>query len=251
MAPVGLYDRLWFNCDAPRSRVQCAHPRVPEDEANLAFQALERFAKALGRRLSVEITIEKHIPVAAGLGGGSSDAAAVLRFLNQYWQAPFTQDDLVAMGADIGADVPFFVGGKPALASGIGEHLTPWEGLPPYQVLLVFPRFEVSTAGVFKNLNLRLTKCEKKLKYSPFKNQVFDISRHLCNDLEAVTASDFPDITVIKAMLLRCGADGALMSGSGPTVFGLFTDPHRALCAYHALSQHAAWQLFLVDLRVA
>ena len=250
MAPVGLYDRLWFNFDTAHNRVHCRHPDVPENEKNIAYKAVERFVHAWGRPLRVEITIEKHIPVAAGLGGGSSDAAAVLHSLNQYCQAPFTTTQLIRIGAEIGADVPFFVLGQPALATGIGEHLTPWEGLPSCQVLLIFPRFEVPTGRVFKNLNLRLTKCEKKLKYSPFKKQDFDISRQLCNDLEAVTASNFPDIIVIKAMLLRFGALGALMSGSGPTVFGLFTDPLRARCAYNALSQNTAWQLFLVDLLV-
>ncbi len=132
----------------------------------------------------------------------------------------------------------------------MGEKLEPYEGLKPFKVLLVYPGFEVSTAEMYKTINLRLTKCGKKFNNQSFNNQSFDIVNHLCNDFETVAESKYPEIAVIKDALLKHGAKGALMSGSGSAVFGLFFDSDKARRAYRVLSQHRRWQLFLADVIV-
>ncbi|MCG6906396.1 MAG: 4-(cytidine 5'-diphospho)-2-C-methyl-D-erythritol kinase, partial [Desulfobacteraceae bacterium] len=217
MCAIGLYDRVSLRFGGRGIRVSCDHPAVPEDDRNLVHRAASRFFDRLGVLPGVTIRIDKRIPVAAGLGGGSSDAAAVLGGLNRAFGRPFTSELLQPMALAVGADVPFFLTGKPALATGVGEHLEPVTGLVPYHVLTVCPDLKVSTAAVYKNLNLGLTKCEKKLKQLHLKTERFDALHFLCNDLETVTIRNFPQLNEIKKALLGLGAAGALMSGSGPT----------------------------------
>jgi len=248
MCGIKLYDTISLDVGYHGTTISCAHPDVPEDESNLAYKAVNVFQKALGRYAGVKIIIEKQIPVAAGLGGGSSNAAAVLSGLNRYHGYPFSKDDLMAMGLSVGADVPFFLYNKPAIASGVGEKLTHCHGLQNLKVLLVFPGFGVSTAHVYKSLNLGLTKCKKKLKQVLLNHLNFDPRYHLCNDLETVVASRYPFISAAKETLLDLGATGALMSGSGPTVFGLFSDLERAKAASLTLSKHSKWRFYLADM---
>jgi 4-diphosphocytidyl-2-C-methyl-D-erythritol kinase len=248
MCCIGLFDTITLAFGVPEISVACDHPQVPEDESNLAFQAADLFFKRLDRAEGVSIAINKQIPVAAGLGGGSSNAAAVLAGLNRHYTRPFSQTELMAMGRAIGADVPFFIYQKPALATGIGDQLDHYEGLSPHKVLIVNPGFGVSTETVYKNFNLGLTKCKKKLNLFSFKNKDFDVERHLCNDLEMVVANQYPEVIEAKKALLKNGAAGGLMSGSGPTVFGLFSDAGRARKAKAILSQNDNWQLFLTDM---
>ena len=248
MCCVGLYDTVSLTFGVKETSVSCSHPDVPEDETNLAFAAALLFFNTLNINESVTISIEKQIPVAAGLGGGSSNAAAVLLGLNRYYGDPFSQDKLMSMGFSIGADVPFFIFQRPALVSGIGEKLEAYQGLENLKILLIFPGFGVSTAKVYNNLNLGLTKCKKKLRTFLLSKQSFDPGCHLCNDLETTAASMYPDIFTVKEALLRHGALGALMSGSGSTVFGLFSDSDKALKANNALAENDKWQLYLVDM---
>ncbi len=248
MCPVDLYDRLELDFDTEGISVSCSHPDVPEDDTNLACRAarvfFDHFADA-PRRLRV--FLEKNIPVAAGLGGGSGNAAAVLTGLNRRFGYPFSEERLRSIGLVIGADVPFFIYGKPALARGIGDKIAPCPDLPDFKVVLIYPGISVSTARVYKNLNLRLTNCEKKLKNAIFKNRGFDFKDHLCNDLEAITASWHPEIAEAKEFLARNGADGVLMSGSGPTVFGVFGDPETARKAAERSAENKRWKVFLVN----
>jgi len=250
MCCIGIYDIVSLNFGAEKTAVSCSDPTVPKDSTNLAHRSARLFFKTLDIDESVNISIKKNIPIAGGLGGGSSNAAAVLLGLNRHYGYPFTRDELRTMGLKIGADVPFFIFQKPALASGIGEKLEAYEGLPLFHVVLIYPGFAVSTETTYKNLNLGLTKCKKKLKGFSFNKQYFNAAYHLCNDLESVTASKYPDIGEAKAELMRHGALGALMSGSGPSVFGLFSDPHTAKGANHALSKASKWQVFLADVIV-
>jgi 4-diphosphocytidyl-2-C-methyl-D-erythritol kinase len=144
--------------------------------------------------------------------------------------------------------VPFFIFQKPAIATGIGEKLEAYQNLKNLKILLVFPDISVSTADVYKKLNLGLTKCEKKLKSFLLNKQRFDPRYHLCNDLEAVTASTYPVIKTVKEALLSHGALGALMTGSGPTIFGLFSDSNAALKASQALFRIHKWETYLADM---
>jgi len=138
--------------------------------------------------------------------------------------------------------------GKPVLAKGIGEKLEVLNGLSSYKVLLVYPGFGISTAEIYKKFDFGLTKCKKKLKQSLLKNRIFDASCDLCNDLETVVIPKYPDILAAKEALLTHGALGALMSGSGSTVFGLFSDHDKASAANQVLSKNSEWQLFLTDM---
>jgi 4-diphosphocytidyl-2-C-methyl-D-erythritol kinase len=248
MCAISLFDRLTLRFGGRGIRVFCDHPAVPEDDANLAHCAASRFLDRLGASPGVTIRIDKQIPVAAGLGGGSSDAAAVLAGLNQVFGQPFGPEILQGMALTIGADVPFFLKAEPALATGIGERLQPVAPLVPYHVLTVCPDLSVPTAEVYKNLNLGLTKCEKKLKKLHLKTERFDALCFLCNDLETVTIVNFPQINEIKKALLGLGANGALMSGSGPTVFGLFADAGKAARAFGTLSQRRELNVHLSEM---
>ena len=258
MCPLALYDILTLCTGGKGIVVVCDHPGVPQDASNLAARAAHLFLKTVfaGTALPISgltIHIDKKIPVGAGLGGGSSDAAAVLMALNDYFGQPLALPALATLGTRLGADVPFFIRGAPALATGIGDRLEPFVHLTPWTALLVYPNEAVSTAWVYKNLNLRLTKDEKKLSKFHFDGRLFNVNEHLVNDLEPVTERAFPVIKAIKRMLLAHGAAGAMMSGSGSTVFGLFADPERAISACTALrdnQQNKNWTLYVADLLI-
>jgi 4-diphosphocytidyl-2-C-methyl-D-erythritol kinase len=188
----------------------------------------------------VAIRIVKQIPAAAGLGGGSADAAAVLLALDGLLGTGLSRGELQALGVRLGADVPFFLCGEMAAwATGIGERLEPWRGLPPCWLVLVNPRFAVSTAWVYGNL--QLTDPRGMSKIPRFPERVDDLGGMLRNDLEQVTASRHPEIAAIKARLLAAGALGALMSGSGPTVFGVFAAPAAAEEAAASARDNGWW----------
>ncbi len=257
MCCVALYDRLQLKIGVSKDRIECNHPEVPADATNLAMKAVTLFNQTLSRDTdihprNVSVQLDKQIPVGGGLGGGSSDAATVLTGLNRFHGNPFDRDRLMALAVGLGADVPFFVDRRPAVASGIGERLAPYHGLPSLGALLVYPDIAISTAEVFKNLKLGLTKSKKKLRYLPFKNGKFSANHHLHNDLEAEVIRRFPVIAKIKKMLRDQGAIGSMMTGSGSTVFGLFSDEAAAksagkrLCLLDAWS--GAWQAYATRL---
>lgn len=250
MCRIGLCDTVSMTFGVKNTSVSCNHPDVPDDETNLAFIASKLFFNALNLDDGVEIYIDKNIPVAAGLGGGSSNAATVLAGLNRFYGAPFSMEKLISMGGLIGADVPFFLFKKPAIATGIGEKLNVYNGLKNYKILLVYPEFKISTSQVYKKLNLGLTNCKKKLRYSFSKYRDFDAKQHLCNDLETVAELEYPEVLIIKETLVRHGASGALMTGSGPTVFGLFPDDDTADNAMRMLEKNVNWRICLTDLLV-
>ena len=248
MCCVTLFDTIYLHFGGKKIEIESSHPHIPLDETNLAHKAAARFLKYLGVYSGVKITIEKSIPVAAGLGGGSSNAASVLTGLNHHYGYPFSRDRLMSMGFSLGADVPFLLFQQPALVTGIGEKLEAYPDPLPYHVILVHPGFRVSTAEVFQNLNLRLTKCKKKFTRATLKKTGYNISSHACNDLEAVTTARYPVIKSFKEQLLKQGASGVLMSGSGPTVFGLFTDQNKADKAMQAIGRHSRWNAYPVEI---
>jgi 4-diphosphocytidyl-2-C-methyl-D-erythritol kinase len=256
--PVGLYDRLVLT-PASRISISCAAAQVPNDETNLAHRAATRFFRAVEARgvrgglpglKGVHIELEKQIPVGAGLGGGSSDAAAVLKGLNQICGNPFGSDYLRSLALSLGADVPFFIEPRSAIATGIGERLEPFNNLPKYHAIIIFPGIHTATAEVYKKLKLRLTKQQKKISNFVFTGQDFDARRHLVNDLETVTENHHPEIQAAKTMLRQKGAVGALMSGSGSSVFGLFSAEQEARQALAALPPRKGWEFYLAPLLV-
>lgn len=249
--PLSLADRVDLRFDAPGLRLRCDHPEVPDGPANLAWKAAERFFEAARLPPAAGVVLHKRIPVAAGLGGGSSDAASVLAALNRAFGHPLAPDRLHRIAAGLGADVPFFLQGGPALAAGVGDRLRPVRGLPPrWVILLTFP-FAVPTAEVYKNLNLALTNCSKVTKsFTLVDGRMVGGFPPLCNDLETVTAARHPEIERAKARLRSAGAENALMSGSGPTVFGLFRSEAEARRAEDALSGQEDWGVLSAELRV-
>lgn len=251
MCCVTLYDEISLQIGEGKTiDIHCSHPCAPADATNLAHRAASLFQRKLDTAMGVTIHLTKNIPVAAGLGGGSGNAASVLLALNAFYEHPFSKAQLMEMGLMLGADVPFFVFQKPAIATGIGEILQAFEGALPYHVLLLYPGFSVSTREIYQNLNLALTKDKKKPTSNHLKLSRFNPEHHLFNDLERVAAQQYPEINRTKKKLLNLGAVGALMSGSGPTVFGLFEDIHTAKSAKQRLSRDKELQdirMFLVD----
>jgi 4-diphosphocytidyl-2-C-methyl-D-erythritol kinase len=256
MACIDLCDRIVLTYTGRGIRLSCSAPGIPADESNLAFRAAELFRNAYRQRrgqlpfAGLAIQLHKTIPAGAGLGGGSSNAATILKALNNQAPAPLCPRHLAALGLQLGADVPFFLHGEPSLATGIGEQLMPWTGLPAYPLVVVYPGRGLATGEIYRSLNLRLTNCEKKLKGIVLNQGIFDAAVHLCNDLESVAMRRCPDIALIKKELHRLGALGALMSGSGSSVFGLFTSADEARNARLRLTAHAEWQVFQAKVMV-
>jgi 4-diphosphocytidyl-2-C-methyl-D-erythritol kinase len=238
---VGLYDEVTVARGDWGITVRCDNSAVPSGEGNIAWKAAAAMLKLSERNTGLSIEIRKAIPVAAGLGGGSGDAAAVLAAANRLLGAGLNREQLAEVGAGLGMDVPFFFYGPTALARGRGEVLSKLTTLPKFWVLLVNPGFETSTAWVYKNLNLRLTKkvdCNKIAGLA-----VRSIAESLHNDLETVTATMHPMINRIKGALLARGAIGACMSGSGPTVFGMFETEEACRAAAKSISGEG-WKLY-------
>ncbi len=214
-------------------RTNCGY--LPVDEGNIAYKAAKLMIETYGITEGVEINIEKNIPVAAGLAGGSTDAAAVLNGMNQLWELDIKRKELMTISKPLGADVPFCVLGGAALAEGIGERLTPITGLEYAWVVLAKPNLCVSTADVYKNLDLSSIKERPKMDLllkAMKENDLQIVSQNLCNVLESVTERMYPIIKDIKRKLYEYQALGSLMSGSGPTVFGFYKDYQKAKSAY-------------------
>ena len=229
MQKLQLYDTITLEIfhDARQVEFFCADPTVPHDTNNLAARAAEAFfaVSREGVGFGVKICLKKSIPVAAGLGGGSSDAGTVLRGLNVFFNHEFNEEELINIARPLGADVPFFaVDHDAVVARGIGDIFHPVPSVDHCSFILVNPDIFVSTAWVFQNLTL--TSRMKNSKLSCFqKHKTVSLSpSEMQNDLERVTCAKHPEIERIKESLLAAGAWKALMSGSGPTVFGIFPD---------------------------
>jgi 4-diphosphocytidyl-2-C-methyl-D-erythritol kinase len=246
---ISLSDTLRISLKGREGISVCADsPGLPVDEGNLAYRAAAFLLEEAKARVGIELTIQKEIPISSGLGGGSSNAASTLMGLNRILELDFPEERLMEIGARIGADVPFFILGKPALATGIGEKLQPMEIRPPIWLVLVNPGWEVSTRWAYEGLNFELTKRPIHIKLPPFFNDIGQVVHILHNDLESVTIEAYPEIEGIKAELLSHGAEGSLMTGSGPTVFGMFGHKGRAKSAYQTLNAQYAerrWRVYL------
>ena len=223
MVKLDLADVLTVTRAASGVRLFVRGADLSEGDDNLVVRAARMFFQAADISGGAEFHLEKNIPVAAGMGGGSSDAAAALEGLNRLYSEPLSRDRLAELGLSLGADVPFFIHpGASARAEGIGEILTPGPILPEVYFLLLNPGWPLSTAWVFKNYNLKLTKHGRNHIYLDFNERSFTIGSVLHNDLEAVVLPRYPELSRMKERLIQAGATGALMTGSGPTVFGVF-----------------------------
>lgn len=246
MQPISLYDEMIF-CPAENGiTIHCPGSSVPENEHNTVFRAAAALLSQASCSSGIDITIHKRIPVAAGLGGGSSNAATTLATINDLMGIHYTREKLMTIGANIGADIPFFILGKSAWAFGIGDQLHAVDTIPLLWFVLINPGFEISTKMIYENFNLRLTKRAVKYK-CPALHTVEDLISELYNDLEKVTLGFHPELQRIKNHLMQNGALGALMSGSGPTVAGIFTEEKEALKAKEAIEniREEEWFVFV------
>lgn len=233
MQPVSLFDEIDIEAgDGEGISISSDNPALPLGAENLAHRAASAFLKKLGKTKSVSIRIKKRIPVGAGLGGGSSNAASVLMGLNELTGAGFDEASLMELGSVLGSDVPFFILKSGALAKGRGTELKRVK-LPEFGYILVNPGYHVSTAWVYGNLGLTKKLENNKLTYSAESfGDGLEAGGLLYNDLESVTLKEHPDLAEYKSILVENGALGALMSGSGPTVFGVYKDGESAQKAY-------------------
>ena len=223
MLPVGIYDQVDLELTEEEGiRLACASPGVPSDSGNLAWRAASLFIEEAGYTKGVSVRLDKSIPVGAGMGGGSADAGAVLTGLNRLLPGCVSEYRLHEMAVKLGADVPFFLYCRPALATGIGDCLQPVEGVPRYPLVLIKPPLSVSTRRVY--LSLKLTRMESRIKLPSFLARPWDLQNLIENDLESVTLAEYPLLSRIKLWMKEQGALESLMSGSGPTVFGVFRD---------------------------
>jgi 4-diphosphocytidyl-2-C-methyl-D-erythritol kinase len=239
--------------DEPGVVLRCPDSDLPEDRSNIVFRAAEAFLAACEcEKVGVSITLEKNIPVAAGLGGGSSDAGTVLVGLNRLLGAGFSVADLIALARPLGADVPFFVTDFGAVrAEGIGDQMSVVPSLKDCTFVLVNPGFPVSTRWVYEKYALTMADKDSKLLDSQKKISHF-LPYAGNNDLEQITLSSYPEVERLKQGLLSLGASSVLMSGSGPTVFGIFTDEDGGVStlarqAVHVLEQQNGIKVFVAQ----
>lgn len=232
MQSINLYDTIQIRKTKTEGvRLTANYSWLPTNEKNIAYRAAELFFEESGIRGGVAIEITKRIPVAAGLAGGSTDAAATLVGLNRLYETYYSKQKLMEMGLKLGADVPFCILRGTMLAEGIGEELTSLPSIPYTHVVIVKPPVSVSTATVYKNLNLDTIKKHPNTEtviQALEQRDVQQIAQNMANVLEEVTIPMHPIIEEIKEGLMAQGAMGAMMSGSGSAVFGLFNTKEAA-----------------------
>lgn len=235
MQSVGLYDKLTLKkITKDEILLNSNVGSLPNNEKNLVYKAISLIKQECGITSGVKADLEKNIPMAAGMAGGSTDAAAALIGMNKLFDLGLSQEKLMELGVKIGADVPYCIMGGTALSEGIGEVLTQLPPMPHCYILIAKPRISVSTRFVYENLEAN------KLPYHPDidgmieaikQDDLSGVTDRLSNVLETVTEKKYPIISQIKKAMVEAGALNSLMSGSGPTVFGIYEDQDTAMKA--------------------
>jgi len=246
---VDLCDELVLEKRKKGVVVTCDHPDCPTDESNLAFKAASMLLEEETTKEGVSIHINKKIPISAGLGGGSSNAAATLKGINQLYQLKLPDKKLHDLASRIGSDVPFFLYSGQALVKGRGEKIKPINIMyRDYWLVLVCPGFEVSTRWAYQNVKISLTKERKEFNLENLENGsvFFKALRSFRNDLEEVVSKRYPVVQKIKEILENSGALKSSMSGSGPTVYGVFDRKPQAEEVTKKLLR-GDWQIFLTQ----
>jgi 4-diphosphocytidyl-2-C-methyl-D-erythritol kinase len=250
LLPISLYDELSIGVASARSgrcdplrdvTVESDCSAAPGGPTNLAHRAACAFLDAVSLAATVDIRLHKEIPVGSGLGGGSSDAAAVVWGLNRALGSPLGLADLAALGAQIGADVPFFVHGRPARVAGIGEQVAPIDLPTPFHLVVCSNRCPLSTREVYARVDLSLTSGRLASSIQGFVSGRKPLSEILVNDLEAAVAQINPSVLSVKTALVANGAHGALLTGSGSAVFGIWPDSKSAIDAAVRLREVGLW----------
>lgn len=252
MQSIGIYDTIQLRItEEPGIRVVTSHPELPTGEDNLVYRAAKLLMDEFGIGRGLQIDLQKRIPVAAGLAGGSSDAASVLMGVNELFDLHLSQEDLMKRGVRLGADIPYCIMRGTALAEGIGEKLTRLPDAPECFVLLAKPGIHVSTGFVYGNLRADSLTDHPDIdgQTEAIRNgDFYRMAELMGNVLETVTVPAHPVIRKIQEEMMRLGAVNAMMSGSGPTVFGLFDSRERAQSAYETLRRETlAPEVFLTE----
>jgi 4-diphosphocytidyl-2-C-methyl-D-erythritol kinase len=244
MTQIDLWDDIYIDFSQKELSITCDHPDVPSDESNLAYKAVVLFYHWLKIKYGKEkkglfIEIKKRIPPGGGLGGGSSNAAALLIILNNYHKRPFSKAELMEMGLTLGADVPFFIFGNSAIAKGVGERLERVPNLRPYHLVLCDPGIAASTANVYKNIDFRLTLNQKYNMNTGLNvllgEQEFDARDQMHNDLEESACRLYPEIKETKEEMESLLRRRVVMTGSGSSLFALFSARDNANRGYEML----------------
>lgn len=240
MQTISIEDKITLAKTGRQISVLCDHPQVPQGNGNICHKAAEAFFEKTALEGGVIITIDKNIPVAAGLAGGSSDAAAVIKGLNLLYGTGLTQREMCEIGLKCGADVPYCIVAGTCRAKGIGEKLTKLPSFAGVYIVLVVPDFFVSTAWAYKNYDLNKTDekpCTEELISYIRGRDIKNTAERMANVLESVTAKKHPEIREIKNDIKKSGACGSVMSGSGPSVFGLFENEEKARIAFSVIRE--------------
>ena len=250
MQTVDIYDVLTFvKAPADVFRLSVDSAQIPDDDNNLVLKAARLLFTTAGIDAGVEVTLQKNIPVAAGMAGGSTDAAATLIGLNALYDLRFTTEQLQKIGVKLGADIPYCIMGGTALSQGIGEILRPLPAPPRAHLVIAKPDLMISTKYVYENLHANSLKVHPNIDgmIEALSNQdLIKMCSLMGNVLETVTEKENPIITQIKDLMKEQGATGALMSGSGPTVFSIFTEEEKARSCFQKIQEeNLAKQLFL------
>ena len=231
MQEIDLADNLQFEETQEGVKLECNNKNIPINQDNLVCKAANLILKECGIKKGVLINLEKNIPVGAGLGGGSSDAAATLKALNSLWEVGLNDGELMEFAAKLGSDIPFFINGKTSLCSGRGEVISPVTVRSRMDYLILFPQVHISTETIYKNLKIDLTKKRKDVSFfldALKHSEVIGISKLLFNRLEEVIFATYPDLLQVKSLLETFGFCGLSISGSGSAFFGLCNDRHQA-----------------------
>jgi len=234
MQTIGLFDMITVDKTADSIKLTSNLAYLPTNDKNIAYKAADLFFKTSKISGGAKIAIQKNIPVAAGLGGGSGNGGAVLCGLNMLYGKPFSDEELLKLGALLGADVPFCMEGGTCICRGIGEVMSSVCSMKPFTVLLVKPPVSVSTPEIYNRLDSEIiqTRPDTAAMISAIENNdIYSVSKKLSNVMEAVTVKMHPVISGIRTKMIMNGAIGARMSGSGPTVFGIFDDDKKAIAS--------------------
>jgi 4-diphosphocytidyl-2-C-methyl-D-erythritol kinase len=244
--PIRLFDTLWIEAGSNGPEIHCPdHPEL-ENESNLVLRTLRLLEKELSRPLPLSVRLQKKIPIGGGLGGGSSDSAAVFLGVNRLLGEPIQVKRLRALASQIGSDIPFFITNKTALILGRGEQIEIWPMFPSWWYVLIYPGFSISTSWAYHQVKFPLTRGEKTINIKRLKaNKDKPGKDWIKNDLEEVVRPFFPIIGKIKEALLAQGCVQALMSGSGSTVFGIWETKKTAQEAYLHLKKQGWGEVFL------
>jgi 4-diphosphocytidyl-2-C-methyl-D-erythritol kinase len=246
MQSISLFDIIRIEAGDGNTTIQCPGYPELENEDNLIIRAVHLLEKETALRLALSIRLQKRIPPGGGLGGGSSDAAAVLSELNRLQENPIRSGRLGALAGQLGSDVPFFLNKGTAMASGRGEQIDPWPYFPSWWYILIFPGFSISTTWAYSQVKIPLTEEKKIFIISNLKKgREFSEKERFKNDLEEFIFPSFPVLGKIKKALLEQGCFQALMSGSGSTVFGIWQDRQKACEAFKQLKKQGWGKVFL------